>query len=50
MNKGNRFVKPEKFLIALHLNFSMEMFNGERQREVRVVWSVRVTKSDVSGL
>ena len=30
-NKGNRFVKPEKFLIVL------EMFRGERQREVRVV-------------
>ena len=32
VNKGNRlFVKPEKFLIVL------EMFRGERQREVRVV-------------
>ena len=31
VNKGNRFVKPEKFLIVL------EMFRGERQREGRVV-------------
>ena len=31
VNKGNRIVKPEKFLIVL------EKFRGERQREVRVV-------------